>query len=162
MKKILLVILLTLIPISVHAGFSVHKDGNHQTQISYNKAVKLDWHQEVRDTNNEFNLITGEFCPSIPGEYTLILGVHWKNMEEGAKLCAGFQVSTDGGDYKRSNYLCQSAGSVRKHGFPVPTILWLNVGDCVIAGIVQRSRSSRTYILGYDVDTWFKGYLLQQ
>ena len=160
MKKIILILLLTLIPTLSHAGFSVHKDGIHQTQIPYNQAVALDWGYEEWDTNNEFDLNTGEFCPTTSGVYTLTLGVHWKNMEDGSKLCAGFQVSR-GGDYERSNYICQFTYGKRKHGIPVPTLLYLNTGDCVMAGIVQKSRSNRTFILGYDADTWFKGELLR-
>ena len=160
MKKIILILLITLIPTLSHAGFSVHKDGIHQSQMPERKGVFLDWHGEAKDTNDEFNLDTGEFCPLTSGTYSFTIGVHWKDLPDNAKVCVGYKVNG-----ARGNYACNYSSGGRKHFLGFTTFVDMEVGDCIASGVTYRTPRgtlrSNVYILGEDVGTWWKGELLR-
>lgn len=157
MKKLLLILIL-LLPINVYAGdFAVHKNGTHQTYIQRGVPTILEWHHATWDTDDEFNLNTGEFCPKTAGLYDFSIGMNWQRVADGNKLCMGFAINGVQDDYQ-----CIKAGGTKKNGINFSDFFMLNVGDCVSVGVQHNSRNSDIYVRGVYNDTWFKGALIRE
>ncbi len=59
-------------------SFSVHKNSSDQT-VTAGIDTLLTWATEEYDTNNNFNLGTGRFQPTVPGKYVIYLQVRTTN-----------------------------------------------------------------------------------
>lgn len=57
-------------------SFSVHRNGVTQGGIVSGVSTKVDWTHKAFDTNNDFNLATDRFTPTVPGTYLLNLQVY--------------------------------------------------------------------------------------
>jgi hypothetical protein len=62
-------------------SFSVHKNGTNQTNVTGVSIVT--WSTEVFDTNDDFDIATYKFTPTIAGKYLLSAGISWISVTAG-------------------------------------------------------------------------------
>ncbi len=128
-------------------AFHVHRNGSATTTVS-DTVLVVDWTTETYDTNNNFDLTTNRFTPTVAGKYIVVASVGCTNTTNNCQAAV------------RKNGVAIANGPYRSGGADaaqVTTIVDMNgTSDYLEAAVL----STGTAVDGSAVYTYFSGSLL--
>lgn len=87
-------------------AFSVNKSGTNQT-VTAGASTLLTWSSELFDTNNNFDIGTNRFTPTVPGKYLITLNVGFTSAGPGDYVSA--QIRKNGSISKQTTIVTTAA-----------------------------------------------------
>jgi len=128
-------------------AFAVHKNGTHQTVVG-GTITALTWSTELFDTNNNFDLGTGRFTPTVAGKYLVTFNAV---CNDGANYCQAF-LYKNGAPYQ-NNFSRTAQGNAA-----LTTLVDMNGSTDYLDARVMNN--SGTVISGAVQSTFFNGVLV--
>ncbi|WP_273793492.1 tail fiber domain-containing protein [Brucella anthropi] len=134
-------------------AFSVNKGGTNQN-VSASITTKLTWSNEIFDTNNNFDISTGRFTPTVAGKYIVTLGAYCNT--GGSSFGCTSRIYKNGGEIAAGHV---NTTSTILDSIPVAsTIVDMNGTTDYLEGYVTNHGG--TSVIGATPYTYFTGALL--
>ena len=90
-------------------AFSVHKNGTNQIGVTSNTWTKATWSTKLFDTNNNFDLSTNRFTPTIAETYLFVGSIRYASMSVGARMIVALYKNSTAYKYFSAHYYASAS-----------------------------------------------------
>ncbi|XLQ19940.1 MAG: SPRY domain-containing protein [Candidatus Moraniibacteriota bacterium] len=132
--------------VELSSSFSVNKNGTNQT-VTTNTWTKVTWSNEAFDSNNDFDLVTDKFQPTITGKYSLTGSAYCDDTTSCSVMIKKNDTYWSHGFTRDSDGLTMTSDIIDMNGTTDYVELWVNNGGgTIIGGTIYQTKFSGSLI----------------